>query len=143
MGCASKATGLARHTIHAMVVFVHLLSISRWPFLVLLSWAKPPSQVIVGCPWICSWVDPVWEGESSCQDNVRPSPFPLPPGLQEEARISSMIPLLISISISMGISNGAPSRVGLPLCAIAISFVLRDRPALLVREGRLSEHDGE
>lgn len=48
-----------------------------------------------------------------------------------------MIPLLISISISMGISNGAPSRVGLPLCAIAISFVLRDRPALLVREGRL------
>lgn len=54
-----------------------------------------------------------------------------------------MIPLLISISISMGISNGAPSRVGLPLCAIAISFVLRDRPALLVREGRLSEHDGE
>lgn len=44
-----------------------------------------------------------------------------------------MFPLLISISISMGISNGAPSRVGLPLCAIAISFVLRDRPALLVR----------
>src|SRR4051794_32387042 len=57
----------------------------------------------------------------------------------EESILASFISLSTISSPSQS-PSGAPRRVSLPLHALAISFMLRDGPTLLVRRRR-SEHE--